>query len=48
MGESILLVNLVIALLAGLVGAIIAVRLGQSIILGFIVAGIFIGPFTPG
>lgn len=48
MGESMLLVNLVIALLAGLVGAIIAVRLGQSIILGYIVAGIVIGPFTPG
>ncbi len=48
MGDSILLVNLVIALLAGLVGAIIAARLGQSIILGYIVAGVVIGPFTPG
>lgn len=43
-----LLVNLVIALLAGLTGAIIAVRLRQSVILGYILAGIAIGPFTPG
>lgn len=48
MGESILLVNLVIALVAGLIGAIIAARLNQSIILGYIIAGIAIGPFTPG
>jgi monovalent cation:H+ antiporter-2, CPA2 family len=48
MGDSILLINLVIALIAGLVGAIIAARLGQSIILGYILAGVAIGPFTPG
>jgi len=48
MGESVLLINLVIALIAGLVGAIIAARLGQSIILGYILAGVVIGPFTPG
>jgi CPA2 family monovalent cation:H+ antiporter-2 len=48
LGESLLLVNLVIALIAALIGAIIAVRLGQSIILGYILAGVFIGPFTPG
>lgn len=48
MGESILLVNLVIALIAALIGAIVAARLGQSIILGYILAGVAIGPFTPG
>lgn len=48
MGDSILLVNLVVALIAGLIGAILAARLGQSIILGYILAGIAIGPFTPG
>lgn len=48
MESSTLLVNLVIALLAGLAGAIVAARLGQSIILGYILAGVAIGPFTPG
>ena len=43
-----LLVNFVVALGAGLVGALIAARLHQSVILGYIVAGIVIGPFTPG
>jgi monovalent cation:H+ antiporter-2, CPA2 family len=47
-GESPLLINLVIALIAALIGAIIAARLGQSIILGYILAGVAIGPFTPG
>jgi CPA2 family monovalent cation:H+ antiporter-2 len=36
------------ALLAALVGAAIAIRLGQSTMVGYIVAGIAIGPFTPG
>lgn len=43
-----LLANLVIALAAALVGAIIAIKLRQSPILGFILAGVVIGPFTPG
>ena len=43
-----LLVTLVVALLAALIGAAIAARLGQSVILGYVVAGIAIGPFTPG
>jgi monovalent cation:H+ antiporter-2, CPA2 family len=38
----------VVAFVAGLVGSAIAARLGQSVILGYIVAGIVIGPFTPG
>jgi monovalent cation:H+ antiporter-2, CPA2 family len=43
-----LLVNLAIALLAALIGAAVALRLGQSTMVGYIVAGIAIGPFTPG
>lgn len=43
-----LLVNLAVALLAATLGAAIAVRLRQSAILGYIVAGIAIGPYTPG
>ncbi len=43
-----LIVNLAVALLAATIGAAIAVRLGQSAILGYIVAGIVIGPYTPG
>jgi monovalent cation:H+ antiporter-2, CPA2 family len=43
-----LLVNLAFALAAALVGALVAARLGQSIILGYILAGIAISPFTPG
>jgi CPA2 family monovalent cation:H+ antiporter-2 len=43
-----LLLNLVVALLAALAGAVGAIRLRQSPILGFIVAGIAIGPHTPG
>ncbi len=48
MESSALLVNLVIALVAALVGALIAARLGQSVMLGYILAGVAIGPFTPG
>jgi monovalent cation:H+ antiporter-2, CPA2 family len=43
-----LIADLAIALLGALIGALIAARLGQSVILGYIVAGIAIGPFTPG
>jgi CPA2 family monovalent cation:H+ antiporter-2 len=43
-----LLVNLVFALVAALAGALLALRLRQSPILGYIVAGVAIGPFTPG
>jgi CPA2 family monovalent cation:H+ antiporter-2 len=42
------LAHLVTALGAALVGAAIAVRLRQPLILGYIVAGVAIGPFTPG
>jgi monovalent cation:H+ antiporter-2, CPA2 family len=41
-------VNLAIALMAATVGAAIAVRARQSAIIGYIVAGLAIGPHTPG
>jgi CPA2 family monovalent cation:H+ antiporter-2 len=43
-----LIVNLAVALLAATIGALVAVRLRQSAILGFVFAGIVIGPYTPG
>ncbi len=46
--ELALLVDLLVALGTGLLGAFVAVRLHQSVILGYLVAGIAIGPFTPG
>ncbi len=48
MDQTTLLVNLGVALGAGLVGAYIANRLGQSVILGYILGGVAIGPYTPG
>lgn len=48
MGEPQLVVNLVLAVFAAFAGGIIAQRLGQPVILGYLVAGVAIGPFTPG
>jgi monovalent cation:H+ antiporter-2, CPA2 family len=48
MQDGALLVQLVTALLAALIGAAIALRLQQPLIIGYIVAGVAIGPFTPG
>src|SRR3954465_1788219 len=45
---SALFVNLVAALAVAFVGAVVAVRLHQSPLLGYIVGGIIIGPHTPG
>jgi monovalent cation:H+ antiporter-2, CPA2 family len=42
------LAHLAVALLVGGVAGVIAARLGQSVILGYIVAGVLIGPHTPG
>jgi monovalent cation:H+ antiporter-2, CPA2 family len=42
------LVTLALALLAATIGAVIAVRLGQSAILGYVAAGVLIGPYTAG
>lgn len=43
-----LLVDLGVALAAAFVGAYIATRIRQSVVIGYLVAGIAIGPFTPG
>ncbi len=48
MGDTGLLVTLAFALGVGVVGAVLAARLGQSVILGYILAGVVIGPHTPG
>jgi len=48
MPETGLLVTLALALAAATIGAAVAVRLGQSSILGYIVAGVVIGPYTAG
>lgn len=47
MGEG-LLINFALALGAAFLGAMLAVRLGQSAIIGYILAGVAIGPWTPG
>jgi CPA2 family monovalent cation:H+ antiporter-2 len=43
-----LVLDLVLAVLAAFVGGIVAQRLGQPVILGYLLAGVVIGPFTPG
>lgn len=45
---STFLANLAVALLAAGISGIVAARLGQSVILGYILAGVVIGPHTPG
>ncbi|MEJ7901948.1 MAG: cation:proton antiporter [Thermomicrobiales bacterium] len=48
MEEYRLIVDLVIALGAALLGGAVAQRLGQPVLIGYIIAGILIGPNTPG
>ena len=48
MTDTGILVTLALALIAATVGAFIAVRLGQSPILGYVAAGLIIGPYTHG
>jgi CPA2 family monovalent cation:H+ antiporter-2 len=43
-----LVVDLVLALGAAFLGGMVAQRLGQPVLLGYIIAGILIGPNTPG
>ncbi|OGO40273.1 MAG: hypothetical protein A2147_00525 [Chloroflexi bacterium RBG_16_57_8] len=43
-----LLLNLVLVLAAAAIGGALALRLKQPIIVGYLVAGLLIGPFTPG
>ena len=48
MPETGLLVNLALALVGATIGGALAVRLGQSPILGYVLAGMIVGPYTPG
>jgi monovalent cation:H+ antiporter-2, CPA2 family len=41
-------IDLAYVFLAGMLGAALAWRLGQPLILGYVLGGILIGPFTPG
>lgn len=47
-GEFGLIVDLVLAVAAALIGGVIANRLRQPVVLGYLIAGMAIGPFTPG
>ncbi|HVX28918.1 MAG TPA: cation:proton antiporter, partial [Nitrolancea sp.] len=48
MEQSTLLINLTFALGVAFLGAVLAVRLRQSAMIGYILAGVLIGPNTPG
>ncbi len=48
MTEPGLLFNLALAVVAAGIGGYVAVRLGQSAILGYIVVGVLLSPYTPG
>ena len=43
-----LILNVAVAVLIALVGGLLAHRLRQSVIVGYLLAGMVIGPFTPG
>ena len=48
MHDITLLINIVIALVVAFFGGVIAQRIGLPTIVGYLVAGIALGPFTPG
>ena len=48
MHELTLLIEIAVALVAAFFGGVIARRLGLPTIVGYFLAGIVIGPFTPG
>ncbi len=48
MHEVTLLINIAVALVAAFIGGLITRRLGLPTIVGYLLAGIVIGPFTPG
>ena len=48
MHEITLLINIVVALVVAFIGGVIARRIGLPTIVGYLLAGIIIGPFTPG
>lgn len=43
-----LVVDLVLAIVAAFIGGLAAQRLGQPVIVGYLIAGVALGPFTPG
>jgi CPA2 family monovalent cation:H+ antiporter-2 len=43
-----LLLNVTMAVVIALIGGLLALRLHQPVIVGYLVAGVVIGPFTPG
>ena len=47
-GELTLLLNITVALLVAFIGGVVAKRIGLPPIVGYLVAGVAIGPFTPG
>lgn len=46
--EAHLILNIAVAVAIALAGGLLAHRLGQSVIIGYLLAGVAIGPFTPG
>jgi monovalent cation:H+ antiporter-2, CPA2 family len=48
MHEITLIINIVMALVVAFIGGVVARRLGLPTIVGYLLAGIVIGPFTPG
>ena len=48
MHEITLLINIVVALVVAFLGGVFARRIGLPTIVGYLLAGIAIGPFTPG
>src|ERR671923_541135 len=48
MHEVTLLINIAVALVVAFFGGLIARRIGLPTIVGYLLAGIAIGPFTPG
>ena len=48
MHEVTLLVNIAVALVVAFFGGLLARRVGLPTIVGYLLAGIVIGPFTPG
>jgi K+:H+ antiporter len=48
MHELPLLINIAVALVVAFIGGVVARRIGLPTIVGYMLAGIAIGPFTPG
>ena len=46
--EPVLITTIAVGLMAAFVGGFIAKRIGLPTIVGYIVAGVVLGPFTPG